>query len=93
MLKKFGMVACKPLHTPLDQNIKLHDDGNYLEDAYMYKEMVGGLIYLIITHLNLSYAVGLVSQFMQKQCKSHLDIVRKIFSYVKTTCNSGLFYA
>ena len=59
MLKKFGMTACKPLDTPLDQNIKLYNDGNYLEDAYMYKKMVRGLIYLTITRPDLSYAIGL----------------------------------
>ena len=55
MLKKVGMTACKPLDTPLDANVKLFDDGDYLEDAYMYRKMVGGLIYLTITRPNLSY--------------------------------------
>ena len=61
MLKKFRMIACKPLDTPLDQNVKLFDDGQYLEDAYLYKKIVGGPIYLTITRPNLSYVVGLVS--------------------------------
>ena len=61
MLKKFGMTACKPLDTPLDQNIKLHDDGNYLEDAYMYMKKIGSLISLTITRPDLSYAIWLVS--------------------------------
>ena len=79
MLKKFGMTGCKPLDTPLDQNVKLFDDGKYLEDAYLYRIIVGGLIYMTITRPNLSYAVGLVSQFMQKPCKSHLDVVKEYF--------------
>ena len=45
MLKKVGMTTCKPL----DQNIKLYNDGDYLEDAYIYRNMIGGLIYLMIT--------------------------------------------
>ena len=92
MLKKFGMTGCKPLDTPLDQNVKLFDDGQYLEDAYLYRKIVGGLIYLTITRLDLSYAVGLVLQFMQKPCKSHLDVIRRILHYVKATCSYGSFY-
>ena len=47
MLKKVGMTTCKPLDTPMDQNIKLYDDGDYLEDAYMYMKMVRGLFCLM----------------------------------------------
>ena len=72
MLKKFGMTGCKPLDTPLDQNVKLFDDGQYLEDAYLYRKIVGGLIYLTITRPDLSYAIGLVSQFMQESFECDL---------------------
>ena len=41
----------------------------------------------------MSYEAGLVSQFMYKPCKSHLDVVRRIFPYAKTTCSYNLFYA
>ena len=56
--------------------------------------MVGSLIYLTITRsADLSYAVGLVSQFMQSPRKPHLDAVRRIMRYVKATTHYGLFYA
>ncbi|MCO5578964.1 hypothetical protein L7F22_032815 [Adiantum nelumboides] len=92
MLEKYGMTACKPVDTPLDQNVKLVDDGHYIEDVTMYRKMVGSLIYLTITRPDLSYAVSVVSQFMQKPCKSHLDAVRWIMRYVKSTVNYGMFY-
>ena len=40
----------------------------------------------------LSYIVGIVSQFMQEPCKSHLDAIQRILRYVKATCMYGLFY-
>ena len=62
MLEKFGMKACKPMDTPLDQNLKLMaDSGSKVEDVTMYQQMVGSLIYLTISRPDLAYAVGLIS--------------------------------
>ena len=66
MLSKYGMADCKPISVPLDQNGKVSTDaGCVLEDPTMYRKMVGSLIYITISRPNLSYAVGLVSQYMQ----------------------------
>ncbi len=37
------------------------DEGNLMEDTTMYRHIVGNLIYMTITRLDLSYAVGVVS--------------------------------
>ena len=71
---RFGMTGCKPITTPLEVNGKLTQDGRELiDDVTMYRCMVGSLIYMTITRPNLSYALGLVSQFMQAPRKPHLD--------------------
>jgi len=60
------MMGCKPISIPLEQNVKLSaDERDLVEDTTMYKRMVGSLIYMTIIRLDLSYAVGVVSQFMQ----------------------------
>jgi hypothetical protein len=65
MLSKYGMVGCKPISVPLNQNGKLSADaGEVLEDATMYRKIVGRLIYMTITRPDLNYIVGLESQFM-----------------------------
>ncbi|MCO5573197.1 hypothetical protein L7F22_026964 [Adiantum nelumboides] len=65
MLMKYGMADCKPISTPLDQNLKLRiDEGEVLDGATMYCRIVGSFIYMTISQPNLSYVVGLVSQFM-----------------------------
>ncbi len=61
------------------------DEGNIVEDTTMYKCIVGSLIYMTITRPDLSYAVGVVSQFMQTPRKPHLDTVRHILRYIKHT--------
>jgi hypothetical protein len=60
------MISCKPISIPLEQNVKLSvDEGDLAEDTTMYKRIMGSLIYMTITRLDLNYAVGMVSQFMQ----------------------------
>jgi hypothetical protein len=58
----------------------------------MYRRIVGSLIYMTITRPDLSYAVGVVSQFMQTPRKPHLDAVRHILRYIKHTLQCGIFY-
>ena len=58
----------------------------------LYRRIVGSLIYMTITRIDLSYVVGLVSQFMQAPRKSHLDAARRILRYVKSTLQYGNFY-
>ena len=67
MLSKYGMANCKPIALPLDVNFnaKLSAHvGDIMEDVIMYKKIVSSLIYLTFTRLDLSYIVGLESQFM-----------------------------
>ena len=59
----------------------------------MYKKIVGSFIYLTITRPDLSYTVGLESQFMQLLRKPHLDAVRCTLRYVRSTLDYALFYA
>ena len=48
------------------------EKGELLEYVIVYRCIVGSLIYMTITRPDLSYAVGLVSLFIQVLRKSHL---------------------
>ena len=94
IFSKYGMTYCKPISMPLDQNGKMSTDaGCVLEDPTMYRKMVGSLIYITISKPDLSYAVGLVSQYMKVLRKPHLDCVRHILRYFRATVDYALFYA
>jgi hypothetical protein len=87
------MMGCKPISIPLEQNVKLSaNEGDLVENTNMYRRIVGSLIYMTITRPNLSYAIGVVSQFMQTPQKPHLDAVRRILRYIKHTLQCGIFY-
>ncbi|KAL5769820.1 hypothetical protein ACOSP7_013974 [Xanthoceras sorbifolium] len=93
LLKKFGMLECKPISTPMEPNAKMcAHEGKDLEDASMFRQLVGSLIYLTLTRPDISYAVGVMSRYMQNPKKSHLEAVRRILRYVKSTIDYGLMY-
>jgi hypothetical protein len=65
-IDRIWMTCCKPISIPLEQNVKLSaDEGDQVEDTTMYRCIMGSLIYMTITRPDLSYAVGVMSQFMQ----------------------------
>jgi hypothetical protein len=91
-LSEYGMTGCKPISIPLEQNVKLNANERDVEDTTMYRRIVGSLIYMTITRPDLSYAVGVVSQFMQTPRKPHFDAMRRILRYIKHTLHCEIFY-
>ncbi|KAE8669113.1 Detected protein of unknown function [Hibiscus syriacus] len=93
LLKRFGMLECKSISTPMEPNAKIYaHEGKDLEDTTMYRQLVGSPIYLTLTRPDISYAVGMMSQYMQNPKKPHLEAVRRILRYVKSTIDYGLLY-
>ncbi|XP_015163798.1 uncharacterized mitochondrial protein AtMg00810-like [Solanum tuberosum] len=67
-------------------------EGKDLEDATKYRQLVGSLIYLTLTRPDISYAIGVMSCYMQNPKKSHLDGVHRILRYVKSTIDYGMLF-
>jgi hypothetical protein len=69
------MVGCKPIFVPLNQNGKLNADASeVLEDATMYRKIVGSLIYMTITRPDLNYTIGLEIQLTFGWCEAHTTL-------------------
>ena len=94
ILKKFGMLASKPLLIPINVNIRVRpDSGKKIDNVQMYRNLVGSLLYATIRRPDISYTVGVFSQFMQEPTNVHLNACKRVLSYLKGTINHGLFYA
>ena len=79
--------------TPIDTNVKLSlDVGRELEDPTMYRKIVGSLIYLTLTRPDLALTVGVLSRFMQKPRKPHLEAARRVLRYIKYTMSYGVMF-
>jgi len=46
----------------------------------------------MISRPNITYAVQLLSQFMQKPCQPHLDAAYYVLYYLKSSPGQGLFF-
>ena len=58
-------MGSKPIDTPMDSNTKFSkDDGEDVTDVGRYRRLVGKLIYLTVTRLDITFFVGVVSEFM-----------------------------
>ncbi|GKA41686.1 hypothetical protein Tco_0734346 [Tanacetum coccineum] len=62
-------------------------------DATLYHGIIGSLMYLTSSILDLIYVVCLCAQYQAKPTEKHLQVVKKIFRYLKGTINMGLWYS
>ncbi|XP_042511753.1 uncharacterized mitochondrial protein AtMg00810-like [Macadamia integrifolia] len=88
------MLGCKPVNSPIEHNHRLGEDcGPSLVDEEKYQRLVGKLIYLSLTRPDITYAVGVVSQFMHALKSGHLDAMYCILRYLKSSQGKGLLYS
>jgi hypothetical protein len=93
IIKRFRMEGCNPVETPIPLGTKLskNDEGPTV-DSTLYKILVGSLLYLTATMLDIMYAASLVSRFMEFSKDSHWKMAKRILRYVAGTLNFGLWY-
>jgi len=86
VLKRFNMLNCKPISTPVDTRVKLSLENDEKEvNPTLFKQIVGSLRFLCHTRPDIAYGVGLISRYMVKPTTSHLVAAKNILRYVKGT--------
>ena len=91
ILKKFRMDECKSVYTPMCQKEKLskEDEAEKVDETF-YKSLVGCLMYLTATRLDILHYVSLLSRFMNCETKTHLTIAKRVLRYVRGTLDYGI---
>ena len=58
-MKKFGLESASPVRTLMSPNVKLNVDllGKSV-DSFLYRNMIGSLLYLIASRPDIIYSVG-----------------------------------
>nr|GEV10342.1 hypothetical protein [Tanacetum cinerariifolium] len=72
---------------------KLYEDPNGTPvDPTRYRGMVGSLLYLTASRLDLVFAIFMCARYQEKPIEKHLTAVKRVFRYLKGTINMGFWY-
>lgn len=94
ILERFGMIDAKSMSVPCDPSSTLQPQSEEEDiESVPYREAVGSLMFLsIVSRPDISYAVNLVSKFLNRHGKEHWRAVKRIISYVAGTVKYGIEY-
>nr|GEY69109.1 uncharacterized mitochondrial protein AtMg00810-like [Tanacetum cinerariifolium] len=93
ILRKLGLIDGKSASTPIDTKkplIKVPDGEDV--DVHTYRSMIGSLMYLISSRLDIMFAVCACARFQVTPKASHVHLVNRIFRYLKGKPHLGLWY-
>jgi hypothetical protein len=93
VLKKFDMGEAKPLSTPMSTMTALDEDkeGEAM-DQKEYRSMIGALLYLTATRLDIQFAVYLCAHFQSSSRTSRHQAIKRILRYLRFTPDFGLWF-
>jgi hypothetical protein len=93
LMKKFNMAELKPMFTPMSctASLGLDEDGQVV-DQREYRSMIGSLLYLTATRLDILFIVGLCACIQAFPRSSYRMAVQRVFRYLKHTPEFGIWY-
>jgi hypothetical protein len=93
ILAKFSFNDVKPADTPMSERPGLTQDpeGEVVEET-LYRSMIGSLMYLTASRLDIMFAVCQCARYQANPKTSHLHAVKRIFRYLKGKPRFGLWY-
>ena len=92
LLARTGMTNAKPVATPLPTNCSTLtlNSGTALSDPTEFRAILGSLQYLLLTRIDIAFAVNKLSQFMHRFTTEHWALVKRLLRYLCGTVNDGL---
>lgn len=94
LIEDVGLLAAKSTATPMDPYSSLSTyNGEEFSDTYQYQRLVGRMLYLKITRLDISFVVQRLSQFMSKPRIPHFHAACHLLNYLnKPNPSHGVFF-
>ncbi|XP_024014585.1 uncharacterized protein LOC112088509 [Eutrema salsugineum] len=87
ILKEAGLDSCNPTHIPMEFGLNMTKGQQRKPDidATMDQRHIDCLRYLLHTRPDLSFAVGVLSRYMQAPKESHGRVMKQILRYIQGT--------
>uniref|UniRef100_A0ACD5ZVU4 Uncharacterized protein n=1 Tax=Avena sativa TaxID=4498 RepID=A0ACD5ZVU4_AVESA len=83
----------RTVETPMELHVQLRaSDGDPLSDLTRYRHIVGSLVYLAVTHPDISYPVHILSQFVSAPSSVHYSHLLRVLRYLRGTITRRLFF-
>ena len=77
------MEGSKAIGTPMSPSCKLDkDEGGKNIDLKFYRGMIGSLLYLTASRLDIMFSLCLCARFQSNPKESHLNAVKRILRYL-----------
>ncbi|GKA57285.1 putative ribonuclease H-like domain-containing protein, partial [Tanacetum coccineum] len=93
ILKKFGFTDVKTASTPMETQKHLLKDADGEDiDEHLYRSMIGSLMYLTSSRLDIMFSVCACARFQVNPKSSHIHAVKRIFRYLKGQPKLGIWY-
>jgi len=94
LVKRFGLENTVHARTPMVTNTKsgINPSGQPV-DITLYRSIIGCLLYLTASRLDISFSIGVCARFQANPKMSHLTAIKRIIKYVSGTSDFGLFYS
>ncbi|GKB28249.1 ribonuclease H-like domain-containing protein [Tanacetum coccineum] len=94
LLHEYGLLAVMRVSSPIPANIVLNhketESDKCVTNVTGYQKLIGKLIYLTYTRLDISYDVHRLSQYMHCPLKSHMSLALRVLRYLKGSRGIGL---
>ena len=95
ILKIFGMVDYKPVTTSMELNFKKLCGsvvGPQLGNASEYRQLIGALVFLVNSRLDICFAINTLSQYMVEPHHIHWIGAKNRLRYLRGTITHALRY-
>ncbi|XP_015933187.1 uncharacterized mitochondrial protein AtMg00810-like [Arachis duranensis] len=94
LLARAGIIDNRTESTLRELNVRFTPmDGIVLDNSTLYRQLVGGFVYLTVTRPDIAYPVHVLSQFLSAPRTTHYAAVLHILRYIKCTLFHGLHFS
>lgn len=91
ILKKFGMIDCNAVKTPMEKGLQLSRAGSRTNEPY--RELLGSLMYqMLCARPDICFTVSYLGRYQQNPVDHHWQALKRVVRYLKGTSELGLLY-